>query len=76
MYFDVRNQLVYNLTFKVMCRSEPHSCFPNFMRGSMNSVTAKRELIHISDRKDGNPFTERIGNTKGLEVLKKTISSI
>ena len=65
MYFDVRNQLVYNLRFKVMCRSEPHSCFPNFMRGSMNSTDghAKRELIHISDRRDGNPFTEQIGNT-------------
>ena len=54
-----------------MCRSEPHSCFPNFMRGSMNLIPAKRELIHISERKDGNPFAERIGNTKGLEVLKK-----
>ena len=53
------------LTFgKAMCYSEPHDG-----RG-MLTVFLKNKL-HMSDRKDVNPFTEGIANTKGLEFLKK-----
>ena len=43
MYFDVRNQLVYNLTFKAMCRSEPHSCFPSELTARKESNSAKEK---------------------------------
>ena len=49
--------------------SKLHGVWFNELDGrGMLSVNHSENKLHIPDRKDANPFTEQIANTKGFEV--------
>ena len=70
------NHLSHVLKYNsIIVSSKPYSCFCIFARTSINSMDVHAEHepvlkndLHISDRKDANPFTEWIANTKEPEV--------